>query len=1043
MEPPQTSNPRVSGIPRPSGIPKPASRLPVLRPAPSSDQLSKKPSVSTLSRPSSSLQKKPPLTRPHASTHSSTGSTAPSRTTLTSTTSRTAPRQTLRASSVQAPFPKQPAGRPPSRQRRIASHPSTTSHTSEAEEDGLGALASFSSSRASSRAGFREMEPDASPESGSPVEPTTPGTPRIGLSLADRTIQSLSSVAASPAGPKSRRTSNFFNPEGSMLPPRHPGSVIGDARPRSSDGTPRAPVTPSRLGTAGLSGAMTLPGKRSVSANTESTGQLTPSKTPLTVRPLPGFRKAPPAHAENARPVPAESGAKTATGARPPRTPSSGGTLSPTGSAQPPFRTGSPDTARKGSNSSAAFREQIAKAKAAPAPAADDAPPKRAASSSSALREQIAKARESARRAKQGGTAPPRRMSGVTENDFGIQPDPAEIAQFDFGLDDPFNQRPKGSKSLLKKRIDAARSDGRLNIAAMGLTEFPEEVLTMYRYDPDNSSVAWGEVVDMATIIAADNELEVLPEGMFPDVDFETFIDSDEDGPQFAGVQTIDLHGNSLKQIPRGLRRMPQLSKLNLSRNKLSLEALDVICEIMTLRELRLAENALQGAIPSTLGALSQLETLELQGNQLISLPTEIGELVRLRSLNVSNNRLTELPSELFTAITLTELIANKNCFRGHFFTVDAAPHLQYLQLSNNEISSLSSTAALALPALKSLDISTNRLTSLPDISGWTTLTTLLAAENKFTSLPEGFTTLKQLRTADFTSNDIKTLDDNIALMEGLESLTVSANPLRERKFLTMNTEDLKRDLLSRLDPGVVQSAQADDWEDLGGTTEAAPSQHAWKLPPSGTLDLSFQNLSEFDEETLLSFPGINDIRTLNLQSNYLTTIPTCLSHIPHLTVLDLSKNNITTPLTQPLALPKLRELRLLRNKLPSLEALTAQLSAPNLQILNISNTSLTGPLPSLRHTFPSLITLYASDNSITSVSASALEGLQIVDLRNNSIGKLDPEIGLLGEKGLKGFEVEGNTFRVPNYAVLRKGTAAVLGWLRDRVPSAVEGFDV
>lgn len=144
-------------------------------------------------------------------------------------------------------------------------------------------------------------------------------------------------------------------------------------------------------------------------------------------------------------------------------------------------------------------------------------------------------------------------------------PNPAEIAEFDFGLEDPFNQGPKSSKSLLRKRIDAARSEGRLNLAAMGLNEVPEDVMQMYKYDPDNESVVWSEIVDLTVMIAADNEFQSLPDNMFPDVDMETCADDEEEaGPQFGALQNLDLHGNMLQSLPIGLRRLTQLSKLNL-----------------------------------------------------------------------------------------------------------------------------------------------------------------------------------------------------------------------------------------------------------------------------------------------------------------------------------------------------------------------------------------------------------------------------------------------------------------------------------------------
>jgi hypothetical protein len=74
-------------------------------------------------------------------------------------------------------------------------------------------------------------------------------------------------------------------------------------------------------------------------------------------------------------------------------------------------------------------------------------------------------------------------------------------------------------------------------------------------------------------------------------------------------------------------------------------------------------------------------------------------------------------------------------------------------------------------------------------------------------------------------------------------------------------------------------------------------------------------------------------------------------------------------------------------------------------------------------------------DNVITDIPAEALRGLKVANLSNNEIARLPPEIGLLAGT-LTNFEVEGNTFRVPSYAILKKGTEAVLTWLRDKIPN-------
>lgn len=387
---------------------------------------------------------------------------------------------------------------------------------------------------------------------------------------------------------------------------------------------------------------------------------------------------------------------------------------------------------------------------------------------------------------------------------------------------------------------------------------------------------------------------------------------------------------------------------------------------------------------------------------------------------------------ELFES-GIIELVASKNRLDGAFFTITAAPHLQELNLSNNSLKSLCESDTIELPSLKSLNIATNRLTSLPNVDSWINLQALIVAENKLVAFPDGFTALPQIRNADFTANDISHINERIALMP-LEHLILTANPLRERKFLTMSFEDIKRDLSSRL--AITDAiADVDDFEQEDALQNTVTS--GWQVTPSGTLDLSSKGLQEIDE-TALSMVT-NDIRQLHLQQNVFESIPAALSQITYLTVLDLSKNSLATALTTPLSLPKLKDLRLTTNKLMSLDPLTTHLDAPLLQALDVSNNRLTGTLPTLRTTFPALISLLASDNRLSDMSAEALSGLKIVSLSNNDIERLEPKIGLLSDT-LTSLNVEGNKFRVPNYHVLQRGTEAVLGWLRERIPADAQG---
>ena len=175
------------------------------------------------------------------------------------------------------------------------------------------------------------------------------------------------------------------------------------------------------------------------------------------------------------------------------------------------------------------------------------------AKSSAALREQIRKAKAERKSLTGNQNAPSSPRVGST---------------FEEALpEDPFNQIPKDGSSAIRRRVESARTDGRLNISAMELKEFPEEVMKMYDYESNkqSSDIAWNEVVDLVRFIAADNEIESIPDAAFPDVDSNAFGQEDDTAtPQFGGIELLDLHGNLLFDVPIGLRRLERLTTLNL-----------------------------------------------------------------------------------------------------------------------------------------------------------------------------------------------------------------------------------------------------------------------------------------------------------------------------------------------------------------------------------------------------------------------------------------------------------------------------------------------
>ena len=606
----------------------------------------------------------------------------------------------------------------------------------------------------------------------------------------------------------------------------------------------------------------------------------------------------------------------------------------------------------------------------------------------------------------------------------------------------PESEADVGNTAMLRKRVAVARTDGRLNIAALGLQKLPTELLHMYDLDLiGNGSGSWAESVDLTKLCAADNELSLLDDKFFPCGEFESPEDAGVDGSSVtAALEAFDLHGNQLARLSSRLVNLTCLTTLNLSRNKLDNMNLGVITQISALRELRLAENRLSGIMDQNLSKLSRLEVLDLSGNAITDI-RGIGMLLELRSLSLSANRITKLPEGSLDLAHLREMQVAKNSLRGTLIPRNgpATLALRSVDVSLNGLTSLTDDASVILPCLQTLNIKDNRLKEIAFLSNLQSLTTFVAGGNQFTAIPQSLSDLPCLKNVDLSRNDIRYIDPELGLMECLTVLSIANNPVRDRRLLNLNTEDLKRELREKLE------TRPEGKDDNGQENGALPTSGLqsfdnapkWSTDKSGSLDMSGQMLDELDSRMLEQTNQEGPIRSISFKKNNLSAIPKSIELIAStLVAIDLSHNKLNGDayLSEGLHLDHLKRLNLSANAITSIEPLLSKLAAPSLAEIDVSRNRIPD-FPVLRNIFPSLRTVQAADNNIQRLPLESMKGLHVVDISGNSINSLEPRIGLLAQEGLRTFLVGANTFRVPRRDVVEKGTEAILAWLRGRIP--------
>eukprot|EP01114_Cavostelium_apophysatum_P017770 TRINITY_DN5354_c0_g1_i3.p1 TRINITY_DN5354_c0_g1~~TRINITY_DN5354_c0_g1_i3.p1 ORF type:complete len:1684 (-),score=476.83 TRINITY_DN5354_c0_g1_i3:107-5158(-) len=302
---------------------------------------------------------------------------------------------------------------------------------------------------------------------------------------------------------------------------------------------------------------------------------------------------------------------------------------------------------------------------------------------------------------------------------------------------------------------------------------------------------------------------------------------------QLLRLESLDLDGSQLEQIPDDISRLTNLQVITLSKNNFktfplalwrvgltrltlasnqisSLRALDLTDSArrnndsstplgFKLEYLDLSENFLWKATAKTTVATEGADNSQLQfaefhvlkqllvtRNALIQLPIGICQLITLTSLNLSENGLTNLPPEFGNLTNLVELLLRRNKLQSLPSEIGRLASLKTLSLSENELTELPDELG-QLVTLQNLLLQINKLEALPSsISELTNLQRLNLECNRLATLPPSIGGLASLSELNLDNNDLVTLPPEIDALISLTKMMLASNQLSDLPPLTL-----------------------------------------------------------------------------------------------------------------------------------------------------------------------------------------------------------------------------------------------------------------
>ncbi|XP_053503649.1 lumican [Ictalurus furcatus] len=353
-------------------------------------------------------------------------------------------------------------------------------------------------------------------------------------------------------------------------------------------------------------------------------------------------------------------------------------------------------------------------------------------------------------------------------------------------------------------------------------------------------------------------------------------------------LKDLDLSNNNLTKISKGILHKPplqlhdvqdqasqggpELSKLNLSNNKIRVIDKHVFENYSNLNKLCLSNNHLKNLEEGTFRGALDLTHLDLSENRLTSVPTgALKDTPNLTSLFLQKNAITFVPENAFSGLSALKKLDLSNNYIVHLNekSLKSLFNLVELDLSFNQLRTLKSVLQ-DLEKLKILKLHQNYLSSLPNgvFNNLTELTELrLDSNNLFDILPDLFHPPTELRDLDkdrhnisgFNSSSCTTLTNNLLTKNYKDLFNVTPTTNDNVKYLASLTDAELRELLvsnaEMTDMNCTNTIMRFLFNNHLKSTEKGTFKHTFRL---SDLDLSKNKLTTIPSGALKSIPPID-----------------------------------------------------------------------------------------------------------------------------------------------------------------------------------------